>query len=151
MKGILLALFLLAFLPCVSAQSILGSSMTVRVDGFSTMGRTPDGMVAWELRGKFAEITANITDVRDYQLFLRREKGPLYKIRSYKCRYINALHEIKSSAPVFLESEGIVASGIGYDLFLDSHVLRIRSNVKIDVKRTKLNTADMIVPEKKEK
>lgn len=151
MRGILLALFLLAFLPCASAQSILGSSTTVRVDGFSTLGRSQDGMVAWELKGKFAEITANITDVRDYQLFLRRENGPLYKIRSYKCRYINALREIKSSAPIFLESEGIVASGIGYDLFLDTHVLRIRSNVKIDVEKTKMNTSDMKLLEKKEK
>ena len=151
MKRFFLTLLLLTAAPLAFAQSLLGNSTTVKVEGFSTQGSSPDGKIVWELDGKDAELSVNITEVRDFTLNIQLKDGMRYAVRSFFCRYVNALHEIKSSSPLILESEAITASGIGYDIFLDSHILRIRSCVRINVKKSKVSSEKNLVPEIKEK
>ena len=124
--------------------------MVVHVDDFMSQGRTEDGAADWQLFGKSAEVSANITDVRNIRILLKIKDGVVYNVSSHSARYVNALREIKSSAPLLVESEGLKASGIGYDVFLDKKVLRIRSNVKIDVERTKVKSLDEMIDKEKE-
>ena len=148
MKSIIV-IFMLA-LTAGYAQNILGGSMVVHVDDFMSQGRAEDSGADWKLFGKSAEVSANITDVRSIKIQIKLKDGVAYNLSSHSARYVNALHEIKSSAPILLDSEGLKASGIGYDVFLDKKILRIRSNVKIDIERTRVKSLDEIIDKEKE-
>lgn len=140
---------MLALPQTAFSQSMMGTGNDVKVLDFHTQGLDDTGKAAWSLNGGEAEVRGNVTEMNNIRANFIMEGGKNIIINSPSCRFMHNLRELKSDAPLTLTAEGITATGIGYDVYLDSRLLRIRSTVKIIVKRNKLNLDETINPHTK--
>ena len=69
------------------------------------------------------------------------ERVQSLQLQSLRCEYNQAGSELRSSAPIFIKTDGMEARGIGYDVFLkdDEVILIIRSAVKIVLHDSRLD------------
>ena len=91
--------------------------------------------MAVELKGDEAEKHGNIVEIRGVQVSfsqLNGEKPERYMLESPYCRCLSTLQELKSDASVSILGEnGFRATGVGYDVFFERKVIRVRSAVRV--------------------
>lgn len=119
------------------AQGVSGVGEELTLSRFHTNGLDAKGRMAWTLDGAAAEVRGSLTFIRDFQASITPEEGRPFQLSSAQCRFMHNLREVKSDSPLLVESDGLRASGIGYDIYLDRRIVRIRSAVKIVIKRGK--------------
>ena len=137
---------LLASFPAAGRSRALFGSGNITVSGFQTRGLNQEGAVEWELFGRQATVKGTITELETFKIFLMRAADRPFELTSPHCRYNHNLAEVKSDAPVYLTSDGIAISGLGYDVFLDRKVVLIRSTVRIVLKGRKHNFRGAFLP-----
>lgn len=131
---LLLILALLAPLPGAGQSGALFGNGNVTVDGFQTRGLNQDGAVEWELFGSQAKVKGTITELNEFKINLMQDSTRPIELTSPRCRYYHRQAEVRSDAPVQLQSDGITITGLGYDVFLDRKVVLVRSTVHITLK-----------------
>ena len=125
---------LLSSPPAAGRSGALFGSGNVTVSGFQTRGLNQEGAVEWELFGQQATVKGTITELETFKIFLMQKAERPFELTSPHCRYYHNQAEVKSDSPVYLNSDGIAISGLGYDVFLDRKVVLVRSTVHITLK-----------------
>jgi len=124
------------------AESFLGAGQDVFVKDFRTRGQSGSDGSTWVMEGKDARTTSKLTRLKHFKVIFEQVNGKRWLLRSSSCNFMHTLREAKSDSAITLESEGIKASGIGYDIFLEQRIVRIRSTVKMVVRRDNFNLKD---------
>ncbi len=130
MRGILAVILLIPVILFASETGIAGLGNSVTLDKFSTRGLDSHGKLSWRLSGESAEMNGSIITVREFMAFFYQKEGGIVELSSPGCRFLQSLKEVKSDAPVRVKSDGILVEGIGYDVYLEGRVIRIRSSVR---------------------
>ncbi len=107
----------------------------MEVEQFHTQGMAPDGKVAWELDGESADLQGKVVELSSFTARIAQEDGRDARLKSTSCRFLQSLKEVKSDAPLELVAPGLFATGIGYDIYVEKKIVRIRSTVRIVLQR----------------
>lgn len=137
--AVTLLFWLLASFPAAGRSRAVFGNSNISVNGFQTRGLNEEGAVEWELFGQQATVKGAMTELETFKIFLMQKADRQFELTSPRCRYNHNLAEVRSDAPVYLTSDGIAISGLGYDVFLDRKVVLIRSTVHIVLKGHKHN------------
>ena len=135
--AVTLLFWLLASFPAAGRSRAVFGNSNISVSGFQTRGLNEEGAVEWELFGQQATVKGTMTELETFKILLMQQADRQFELTSPHCRYNHNLAEVKSDAPVYLTSDGIAISGLGYDVFLDRKVVLIRSTVHIVLKGRK--------------
>ena len=134
MKACFCTILAFACLLCSGADGLMDKVRNVELQSFSTHGLDAQGNLSWRLSGGTAQRNGSIVLISDFSAVFHQPGGRTYELMSPGCRFLQSLKEVKSDAPVRLVSEGIFIEGIGYDAYLESRMIRIRSSVKAVLK-----------------
>lgn len=107
----------------------------VTLDGFETRGAGRDGKTEWVLHGGTARLRGGLYELNDIRLIVYLEGGNQAEITSPRCVFDQARGIARSDAPLKVVSQDMTLEGEGYDLATDRKVLRIRSRVKMTVRK----------------
>jgi len=108
----------------------------VTLDGFETRGAGRDGKTEWVLHGGRARLRNGLYELNDIRLIVYLEEGDNQaEITSPRCVFDQARGIARSDAPLKVVSLDMTLEGEGYDLATDRKVLRIRSRVKMTVRK----------------
>jgi len=94
-----------------------------------------------ELNGEKAEKHGNIVEIHGVRLGFAQsgQKSEKYELSSPNCRCLSTLQELKSDAAVSITGEnGFRATGVGYDVFFERKMVRIRSAVRVILPRERM-------------
>lgn len=141
-----LALFLAAALLAVGLAALdLEGAYNIILDGFETRAVDPEGKSQWEIRGVKAKLRGGLYDLEDIRLIVHLESGRQVNITSPHCIFDQARGIASSEAPLKVVSEDMTLAGVGYDLAAARKVLRIRSQVKMTLRKvgSNLSPADV--------
>jgi hypothetical protein len=107
----------------------------MRLSSFKTRGAREDGQTAWELRGGKCVIRGGIADMDKLDLTFLQGSGSRVQITSPKCAFSEATRVGRSVAPIHVRAKGFTLDGVGYDVFVDSKKLHVRSSVRMTIKK----------------
>jgi hypothetical protein len=127
----LLACLLALVLPALDFQG----GQTVTLSGFQTRGTDDDGKAQWELHGKTARLRGGLYRLDTIQLVVYLEDGDRVTITSPRCIFDQARGIARSDAPIKVVSEEMTLEGEGYDFDINRKLLRVRSRVKMKLKK----------------
>ena len=135
----------LLVIACVFAAGVPGFALDLfRGDGEMRglhLQMQYQGM-AVELNGEEAEKRGSIVEIRGVQVRFSQQNGEKsegYMLESSSCRCLSTLQELKSDASVGITGEnGFRATGLGYDVFFERKVIRIRSTVRVILPRQRM-------------
>ncbi|MBR0458817.1 MAG: LPS export ABC transporter periplasmic protein LptC [Victivallales bacterium] len=122
----------------------------LKVESFHTQGMEKDGKIAWELEGETADLHGKVIELSLITARITQENGRDARLKSTSCRFLQSLKEVKSDAPLELVAPGVLATGIGYDIYLDKKIVRIRSTVRIVLQRQALEETRKKIEEERE-
>lgn len=120
-------------------------AQTITLDGFETRAVNPDGKTEWELRGQTAKLRGGLYDLSDIRLAVHLEDGRRVDLASPRCTFDHARGIVRSDAPLEVVSADMALAGVGYDLAIDRNILRIRSQVRMTLRKlgTRLVPSDV--------
>ena len=107
----------------------------MEVEQFHTQGMSSDGKIAWELNGESADLRGKVVELSLFTGRIVQDEERAVQLKSTSCRFLQTLKEVKSDAPLELTAPGIFATGIGYDIYFEQKIVRIRSTVNIVLQR----------------
>ena len=113
----------------------LGGQQTVTLNGFETRGAGHDGKTEWVLHGDKARLRGGLYELDDIRLIVYLGGGNQAEITSPRCVFDQARAIARSDAPLKVVSQEMTLEGEGYDLATDRKILRIRSRVKMTVRK----------------
>jgi hypothetical protein len=103
--------------------------------GFQTRSAGGAGKTRWELSGGRAVLREAWYELEDFRLTLHLEDGSTAVLTSPRCRYDEAGGTASSPAPIQVVGDQLTLRGVGYDMLLDKKKLRIRSKVRMTIRR----------------
>lgn len=125
---------------CLCCLGVVALDLTgagnMRMSSFKTRGAREDGQTAWELRGGRCVVRGGIADMDDLVLAFLQENGGRVEITSPKCAFSEGTRVGRSEAPIHVRSRALTLDGVGYDVFVDSRKLHVRSNVHMIIMKT---------------
>ena len=131
-QAALLAAVLAAFV--LTAADFEGGH-TVTLDGFETRGTDEDGKAEWELHGQKARMKGGLYHLADIRLVVHLEQDRQATVTSERCVFDQSRGIAHSDAPLHVVSEEMSLDGVGYDIATDRKVLRVRSQVRMKVRK----------------
>ena len=108
---------------------------TVTLVGFETRGAGKDGKEEWQLHGEKARLRGGLYQLDRIRLVVHLENNRRATVTSPKCMFDQTRGIAHSDAPLHVVSEEMTLEGVGYDIAADRKVLRIRSQVKMTVRK----------------
>lgn len=126
----LAVIFLMLAVSFVRGSGLSELGQNVTLDNFSTRGLDDKGNLSWRLSGETAEMNGSIITVKEFMAFFHQKDGGIVELVSPGCRFLQSLKEVKSDSPVRVKADGLSIEGIGYDVYLEGRVIRIRSSVR---------------------
>lgn len=130
--ALLVCLFLgLSALPAFDFEG----SQAITLDGFETRGASHEGKTEWVLNGAKARLRGGLYELDDIRLIVYLEDSSQAEITSPRCVFDQARGIARSDAPLKVVSQDMTLTGEGYDLATERKVLRIRSRVKMTVRK----------------
>ncbi len=113
-----------------------GVSLTMT--GFRTRGGSrEDGGTDWEIKGARAVVRGVLAELEKLELTFFLREGETATITSPRCSFNQADEVGRSDAPIKLESRTMKLEGVGYDILVNEHRVRVRSNVKMRIRLTR--------------
>jgi hypothetical protein len=112
-----------------------GPDTGVVLHGFQTRGAGGKNKTPWELSGAKATIREGFYELEDFKVILHLEDGSEAVLTSPACKYDESRGVAESNAPIRVESDAMTLEGIGYDVLLEEKKLRVRSNVRMTIRR----------------
>ncbi len=107
----------------------------ITLDGFETRGASHEGKTEWVLNGAKARLRGGLYELDDIRLIVYLENGDKAEITSPRCVFDQARGIARSDAPLKVVSQDMTLEGEGYDLATERKVLRIRSRVRMTVRK----------------
>ena len=133
----------MAALPCLAAQD---SVRRTRAQDFRTQGLDGEGRLVWQLSGESADFRGSVTDLKDanarivnlknIKTIIHTNAGQKFTLTSTSCQVLLALGELKSDSAIEFTSEGIMGTGIGYDIDLEHKIVRLRTTVRFVIQQS---------------
>jgi len=107
----------------------------VTLVGFETRGTSKDGKEEWQLHGEKARLRGGLYQLDRIRLVVHLENNSRATVTSPKCVFDQTRGIAHSDAPLHVVSEEMTLEGVGYDIAADRKVLRIRSQVKMTLRK----------------
>ncbi len=130
------ALWCAAVFACVAGAQVLtpGTGRSMTLSGFRTRGIQDDGGMRWELRGAKAVVKGTVAEVGD-AVVVFQTGDQQWRATSPACTFDQATGIGGSEAPLRVESRAMTLDGVGYDIIMDTQVVRVRSKVRMVIAR----------------
>lgn len=136
MRQAVIVLAGILFLPLVSAFDF-GAKTGAVLYGFQTRGITSKNNTQWVLSGARATIGKGWYQLEEFKLILHQENGEKIILTSPRCRYEEVAGVAESGAPIRVVGDNLSLQGVGYDILLGKRRLRIRSQVRMTIRRAR--------------
>lgn len=110
------------------------AARTMTLSGFRTRGIQDDGAVRWEMRGAKAVVKGAVAEVTDAVVVFNADEE-LWRVTSPACTFNQATGIGVSEAPLRVESRAMTLEGVGYDIIVETQIVRVRRAVRMVVGR----------------
>jgi len=123
---------------CAAATGLgfdFGPGARLTMSGFQTKGRHDDGGVAWTLNGGKATVKGVLVEMEKVRLTFLFRDGEAVLITSPRCSFNQTTEAGQSDAPIHVEGKTIRLDGVGYDIWTEKQKLRVRSQVRMVIRR----------------
>jgi len=124
---------LVALVVCTGFD--FASIQQVKLSDFKSRGCNEDGKLSWELWGASAEVRGPKAQLEKVRLTFYLKDGERVLLTSPRCSFNQATQIGKSDEAIHVESQVMTLDGVGYDVLAETHKVRIRSNVRMIIKR----------------
>ena len=132
-RGSVLVVLMLVVVACCAFD--LNHVQHVTLEDFRSRGCHENGKGSWELHGAKAEVRGPRVQLEGVDLLFHLEDGEKVRLTSPACSFNQATQMGESDEPIHVQSQTFVLDGVGYDVLANTHRIRIRSKVRMVIKR----------------